>query len=334
MKNTLETRLGIFFALALIATLIILEFLGGFAFFKRGFHVSALFKNVQELKAGDPVKMAGVRIGRVESIRLTNDVVEVTMNLNKELEEKGQVRTDSKATVKFTGLMGQNFIALDFGTPNGARVLDGAILQVVEQPDLSQIMAKLDNVATGVENITKSFSGEKIDNLLGPFTDFLKQNKDNLALMIGNMKTVSDNIAKGKGTVGKLINDDALYISALNTVSNLQGTATNIEKLASDARAVLTNANQIVHQINSGQGTIGKLVMDETLYRETTGSMTNLHEILQKINRGQGSVGKLINDESLLKNVKLSLQKLDKATESLEDTGPLSVMGTMVNSLF
>ncbi len=62
--------------------------------------------------------------------------------------------------------------------------------------------------------------------------------------------------------------------------------------------------------------------------------MTNLKEILQKINRGQGTVGKLINDESLLKNAKMSLQKLDKATESLEDTGPLSVVGTMVNSLF
>jgi phospholipid/cholesterol/gamma-HCH transport system substrate-binding protein len=55
---------------------------------------------------------------------------------------------------------------------------------------------------------------------------------------------------------------------------------------------------------------------------------------MQKINRGEGSVGKLVNDESLLKNIKMSLQKLDKATESLEDTGPLSVLGTAVNSLF
>ena len=46
-------------------------------------------------------------------------------------------------------------------------------------------------------------------------------------------------------------------------------------------------------------------------------------------------MGKLINDDNrTLKNVKLSLQKLDKATQSLEDTGPLSILGTMVNSLF
>jgi hypothetical protein len=70
------------------------------------------------------------------------------------------------------------------------------------------------------------------------------------------------------------------------------------------------------------------------LYREAAASMTNLHEILSKINQGKGSVGQLINDDSLVKNAKLSLQKLDKATESLEDTGPLSILGTMASSLF
>ena len=62
--------------------------------------------------------------------------------------------------------------------------------------------------------------------------------------------------------------------------------------------------------------------------------MINVREILQKMNRGEGSVGKLINDDSLFKNAKLSLQKLEKATEGLEDQGPLSVLGIAVNSLF
>ena len=57
-------------------------------------------------------------------------------------------------------------------------------------------------------------------------------------------------------------------------------------------------------------------------------------DLLQKINQGQGSVGKLINDESLYKNAKLSLQKLDTATEGLEDQGPLSVLGIAIGKLF
>ena len=81
-------------------------------------------------------------------------------------------------------------------------------------------------------------------------------------------------------------------------------------------------------------GMIGKLVKDEKLYQETAESMTNLKEILQKVNQGQGTVGKLVNDQEFYKNAKLTLQKVDKATEGLEDQGPLSVIGLLANSLF
>lgn len=323
MKNTLETRLGIFFALALIAAFIILEMLGGAAFLKKGPRVHGYFNNVQELKVGDQVKLAGVPVGQVENIRLSSNQVMVTMKLDRDAD----VRTDSKATIKFTGLMGQNFVALDFGTPQGIKVVDGATLLTGEQPDLSALMAKLDDVASGVQNLTKSFTGDKIDNLLGPFTDFLKENSPRLTAIFGNLQTISSQIAEGKGTVGKLINDDSLYLSAIGAVSNLQATSSEIKLTIDQARGVIDG-------INAGQGTLGKLAKDEKLYNETSLAMSNLREILEKINRGQGSVGQLVNDESLLKNVKLSLQKLDKATEGLEDTGPLSVLGTAVNSLF
>ena len=59
--------------------------------------------------------------------------------------------------------------------------------------------------------------------------------------------------------------------------------------------------------------------------------MTNLNQILQKVNQGQGTVGKLVNDQEFYKNAKLSLQKLDKAADGLEDTGPLSVIGTTLS---
>ena len=96
----------------------------------------------------------------------------------------------------------------------------------------------------------------------------------------------------------------------------------------------MAQARTIVDQVNSGQGTVGKLLKDEALYRETTLAMTQVKEIMQKINGGQGTIGKLVNDPEFYKNAKLSLQKIDKATEGLEDSGPLSVIGTMVNSLF
>ena len=325
MKNSLETRLGIFVALVVIAAVLILEVLGGPGVFERGYLVKARFNNIQDLKKGDRVKMAGVEVGKVEDIELdrTNSKVLVTMKLRKSVE----VRTDSKATIKFTGLMGQNFIALDFGTPSSPVAKGDVELTTSEQPDFGAMLAKLDGVADGVQNLTKSFTGFQVDKLLGPLIGLVEDNRVPLTDTIANLKSVSAEIAAGKGTVGKLLYDEQLYNSALGTVTNFEGAATEIKLTIAEAR-------KIVDQVNSGNGTVGKLVQDEALYRETTNSMTNLREILQKINQGQGSVGKILNDEELYKNAKLTLQKLDKATEGLEDQGPLSILGTVVGKLF
>ncbi len=323
MKNTLETRLGLFVAFIVLAAFIIMYILGGFEKFQRGLQVHALFKTAQELKLGDRVKMAGVEVGKVEKIELADGKVRVTMSLR----ATTPVKTDTTATIKFAGLLGQSFVALDFGTPAGRPATPDSILQTVEQPDLSVIMQKLDNVATGVENLTKSFTGDKIENLFGPLTDFIKQNNAPLTATIANLRAMSSQIAEGKGTFGKLIYDDALYNSALTTVTSLQSTADQVKLALGDAR-------KIIDGVNAGEGSLGKLVKDEKLYTETTASMTSLKEILQKMNSGQGTVGKLINDQEFYKNAKLTLQKVDKATEGLEDQGPLSVLGILVNNLF
>jgi phospholipid/cholesterol/gamma-HCH transport system substrate-binding protein len=204
---------------------------------------------------------------------------------------------------------------------------EGDVIQTEQTPDFSAVMKKIDSVASGVENLTKSFTGDKIDNLLGPFTDFLKANRVPLTATIANLQAISSQISQGKGTVGKIIMDQSLYDSALGAVSNLDNTAFQIKMTIEDA-------HKVIDQVNAGQGTIGRLVKDEALYRETTASMTNLREILQKINQGNGTVGKLVNDQEFYKNAKLTLQKLDQATEGLEDQGPLSVLGTAVTKLF
>lgn len=330
MKSTLETRLGMFFALALVVAVFILEMVGGADIFRRGYQVSSTFQNVQELKRGDPIKVAGVDIGRVEDIQLVGQRARVLMKI----QGKYPIKTDAKAIIKFTGLMGQHFISVEGGSPGAPNILPGGSLESAVQPDLSTLMAKLENVAGGVEGLTKSFSSENLSTLLGPVNDFIRANSTNLSAILSNTASVTHQVSSGQGTVGKLIYDDHLYTEALSTVGSFQLAATEAKTLMSQAQGIMNKASTVVDQINSGQGTLGKLAKDETLYKETTTAMTQLREILQKINQGQGSVGKLVNDEALYRNAKLTLQKLDKATEGLEDQGPLSVLGIAVNSLF
>jgi phospholipid/cholesterol/gamma-HCH transport system substrate-binding protein len=182
--------------------------------------------------------------------------------------------------------------------------------------------------------MTKSFSGEQIDKLVAPLISMIENNQSNVTAIVSDTRLVTDRLAEGQGTLGRLSKDDDLYVSALNTVSNLQGTAADIKKAMADAETLLSNANSVVTQVESGQGTVGRLLYDDALHQQAAGAMTNLNQILQKVNTGDGTVSQLINTNSMLKDVKLSLQKLDKGIDSLEDTGPLSIMGTMINSLF
>jgi phospholipid/cholesterol/gamma-HCH transport system substrate-binding protein len=330
MKNTLETRLGLFFAFALVAAVLILELIGAADFLRGGYRVNATFDSVQELKKGDLVKMAGVEIGRVESIGLVGNRAKIIMKIH----DQFVVKTDSIATIQFAGLLGQNFVAIEGGSEAAPKVLPDAPLQTKEQPNLSTIMVKLDNVASGVEGLTKSFSAENFSTLLGPVTDFVKQNTEPLTATIANIRSVSDNIAQGKGTVGKLLSTEEFYNAAYTTVTNLQEASADLKGFFAKAEGMITNATGIIDNINSGQGTLGKLTKDETLYNETATAMTNLREILQKINQGDGTIGKLVNEQDFYRNAKLTLQKVEKATEGLEDQGPLSVLGIAVNSLF
>ena len=311
MKNSLETKLGIFVILAVFAAWAIIETLGSADIFSHGYRVTAQFANAQDLKIGDRVKMAGVEIGRVEKISLTDSRVCVLMKLR----DDANVRTDSKAAIKFTGLMGQNFVAIDFGSPANPKVKDGMELASVEQADLSAIMAKLDSAADGIHNVTKNFAGDEIKNMFGALDNILTEKKDTIKQTIDNVKNISGQIASGQGTIGKLIYTDTLHDAALNTVSNVDVTVASARLAIDDARA--------------GKGTIGKLLTDETLYNYATASMTNLNSILLKVNQGDGTIGKLVNDQEFYKNAKLSLQKLDKAADGLEDTGPLSVISMM-----
>ncbi|MCS7091474.1 MAG: MlaD family protein [Verrucomicrobiota bacterium] len=323
MKDSLETRLGLFVAIALVAGVLVMELAGGVERFRQGPRVHALFRNALELKVGDRVKMAGVDIGRVEAIRIEGDRVRVTMKLKPD----HPANTECVATIKFTGLMGQNYVSLDFGRPDAPLAVDGTVLKSAEQPDFAALMTRLDNVAAGVENLTRSFTGDKIDNLLGPLTDFVRQNSGTLSETLTNLKVITAQIRSGQGSIGRLIMHETFHQAAMETVSNLNQTVSAVHATVEDARTVLRD-------IRAGQGTVGRFVTDVTLYQEATNAMTQLREILQKINRGEGSAGKLVNDDALYRNARLTLQKLDKATESLEDQGPLSVMSLLVNTLF
>ena len=324
-KNKLEVRLGVFFLLILLVAVAMMELIGALAPLKSGVLVQARFQNVLDLKKGDPVKVAGVQVGSVTDIKLKNSAVLVSMKIKKDTG----ITTESPACIKFLGMMGQNYVNIDFAD-SGVPVQDGAILLTIEQPDLSMLMSKLDGVVGGIDELTRNFNSDGLNSMMSPITDFLKNNKDSLASVgpiLVNLENITSAIADGKGSVGKMVQEREMYTTAMNTLTNLESTSIEAKSIAAQAKTILSDVQQ-------GKGSVGKLLTDDSVYVEMKDSLANLKEIMQKVNSGNGTAGKIINDPSLYKNAKLTMQKLDKATDAMEDQGPISVIGIAAGNLF
>src|SRR6185295_8018305 len=136
---------------------------------------------------------------------------------------------------------------------------DEQYINTAEQADLSAVMQKLDSVASGIENVTKVFAGDSMNNLFSTISDFLKRNADPLSATISNLSATSAQISSGQGTIGKFIYDDSLYNSALTTISNLQSGIVSLQSTGDDIKGALAEARKVIDGVNAGQGTLGKL---------------------------------------------------------------------------
>ncbi len=97
-----------------------------------------------------------------------------------------------------------------------------------------------------------------------------------------DIKKITGNISEGRGTVGKLINDDSLYMDMQNIVSNLKY-AVSERGLLKNVEEAVSNLNQITWKINSGEGTLGKLVNDPSLYDEAKKAVTDVRNTLDDV---------------------------------------------------
>lgn len=102
----------------------------------------------------------------------------------------------------------------------------------------------------------------------------------------------------------------------------------------------MSSLEKVANKIDSGEGTLGKLVNDDTLYKEAKDTMANLNktavnlnQTTQKINQGEGTLGKLVNDDSLYKETKYTLRSVTKATEGLSEQVPVSILGTIIGTV-
>ena len=322
-------RVGLFFLLGIALIWVTYETLGNKSSLKKnGYTLIAGFDNLKELKAGDDIRMAGVRIGAVELTRLAGSRAEAVFRIDKTVK----IPSDATATISSAGLLGTNYIAVDLGSQNVPPLEAGAEIRTHNSADLNTIMTQLGELGGKLEDalgsIGEVFKGDSDHpGLLQRVDTLLTENSAKVNQAMTNLQEITDKVNHGDGTLGKLVNDPQLHDELLSAI-------TEIKTAADDARTFMTNAQTLVDHVKSGQGTLGALIYDEKAGADLKATTANLRSISDKLAKGEGTLGKLINDDSLYSEAQSTLQKADRALDGLADSGPITAVGVVANALF
>lgn len=325
-----SARVGLFFLLGIALIWVTFQALSGTGTDPRkGYELVARFTTLKELKAGDEVRMAGVRVGQVKETRLNGRRAEAVLTI----DGKVQVASDAVATIAMAGLLGSNYVSVTLGSDNAGVLEPGGTIRSVDTADLNTIVAQLGDVGKKVEAALSSFSGAMGDDasggggMLAKLDQMIEENRTKISGITTNLEAITAKINQGEGTIGKLVNDEQGYTQLLATLEEIRGAA-------EQARTFVSNAQGIVDQVKSGQGTLGALLYDEETSSNIKVVSQNLRELSEKLNKGEGTLGRLINDDSLFREAQNAVQKVNRAVDSMADQGPVTAVGAAANALF
>ena len=354
-KNT-EAWVGIFVVVGIFLLILMTLKIEKFQVGKKiGYPLTIYFDTAAGLEQNSQVRIAGVRLGEVEKVILEGGKAKVTFRIPSDVV----LFKDAKAYLKSEGFLGEKYVEITPGTPGNPKVESGGVIEQGAPPmDVEKFISKVSDAGEDIKemikpvgDLLKTIDPEKVerivtnlDNFSGQLTSLAKDSKDTIQKAKGAFASIEDigeKVKSGEGTLGKLINDEAIYQEAKKTIETAKEA---VEKVKGTAES-LKNASE---KIERGEGTLGKLINDETLYQEigetvksaketmesANKALQSVSQIAEKVEKGEGTLGKLINDDSLIKETEKTMKKVQKAAEGIQEQTPITVLGTIIGLFF
>lgn len=322
MKRENEFAVGLVVIAALAVVMGGALWLSGAHFGKTEETVTARFRTVGGLGVGNPVVLRGVRVGRVEAIRLApGNWVEADLKIYSgvSLPEKPAVIA---ASASLFGEWAATLISSD-PLPNDpnvrqalveAQAAGGGKWPGATLPDIGQLTAQASRIATDIATVSTriqtAFDSSAVTDLRRSIRDF-GQIADRLARVTNEQADVigdvGANLSKSSEALSRAATDLRTTLGRVDTatnqgqlatiLNNTAATTTDLRSASQDFRQlmaaanrnqeslvrVLQNADTILSRISNRSGTLGLLVADSALYRETTLTMIQLRQLLSDI---------------------------------------------------
>lgn len=362
MSNKQQTLLGLLAVAAMTMLGYYTLFLNDVTLFGEVIKMRVQFPLANELRNGDNVYVAGIRVGRVKHIDF-NALAEkreqrVTVLLH--LDEKVHLFEDYKITIEESTLLGGRNIAISPG--------EGAMSEITWVPDvpLRGMMGKspmdaFEKLSVMIENNSASFanamanidliteSAANGDGTIGKLlNDKTLANKfgsavDDLVAFSGDVKAISSRIVSGEGTIGKLIYTDSLHgnvesmLADLSTLTDglksgkgLAGRILQDEELSDEVVRVISNLESISAGLEAGEGSVGKLLKDQAAAISIEEASANLATLTERVVAGEGTIGALFHSDELYTTYRDFGTRLERIAASIENSD--GTVGQLLNN--
>ncbi len=248
----------------------------------RVWHVA--FTQAGGLGKSDEVLVNGIRKGVVQVIGLAGDHVVVDLALASEVT----LTTDSHVAIRNVGLMGEKVIAVDLRMTGTAYTTRDTIQGVFES-GMGEVMAAVGGsidalnrlvVEIGKMSTMISDRGE-LGQTLRNFRDTSEQLKKAVEENRGAIRDMLANFDASSKSIKSLTTDKDAELRA--TIDHLSAASKNLELLSMRFDSLRVSAQNVIHKVDKGNGTLGKLVNDEKLYADMTASVQAVKALLEDI---------------------------------------------------
>lgn len=260
--------------------------------FERRFTVYAEFSRLGELEPGATVRVAGANAGEVTDIALPaspSGKFRVKMEVREALHPI--IRTDSIAAPQTEGLVGAVFVNIAAGTDKAPRVPSGGTIRGRDPFQMSDLLQQASDTITMVNMTVASLRGDvemAVKEIAGTAEDahlLLKEISPDIEAIASNGSRISNDtremmasINEGKGTIGKLINDDALYQRLRSVADQAQDVMTNVRQVSEEARRAVVDFRS---KDGPAQGLLADMRLTVGQAREATADLADNMEAMK-----------------------------------------------------
>jgi len=253
---------GLAVTLALVA---IAYVVGGMKIFHRSYGIKAVFSDASDVGSGDPVRVAGIDVGKVTSIERKPHSVVIALQINKGVKLSQGI----SASIRLRTLLGKKFIDIaDPGT--GHLIASGTVIPETRTKPATDV----DEVITAFKGSVQRTDVAAVNSVMQEFDQVMAGRAGDVSRLLQGLSSLSTNLAGRKADIDRLIgaSDDlskAVDDRRVALGTSLDGMAAALDALSArrqDLTALIDGVSQLSNHlsplIQRNQGTLDKTLTD------------------------------------------------------------------------